>query len=220
MNKSMTKLSILSFLGLGLVTYAQKYDGKVGINNTTPHATLEITSKSANGSMTLEGIIIPNVSKNKALQMTLNTDPNPKIKESTLIYVDDLSDYKGTDEKVESIVVKGYYFWDGKKWASPGGGTFVRNIRRDNRAVITVDTDELGEPVKTPDYFVHLTGNPTQLNLPPANTSVGRTLCFYNPSWNLITINPQPIGQMQSLDAGMTSCYISDGTIWINSTGY
>lgn len=219
MTTSTTKLSVLAFLGLGLVAYGQ-YNGKVGINNSTPHATLEITGKSANTSKTLEGIIIPNVSKNKALQMTLNTAPDPKIKESTLIYVDDLSDYKGTDEKVESIVVKGFYFWDGKKWVSPGGGAFVRNIRTDNRTIVTVDTDQLGQSVETPDYFVHLTGNPTKLNFPPANKNIGRTLCFYNPSPNGVTIEPQPIGQMQTLDASMTACYISDGTIWINSTGF
>ncbi|MHA3044971.1 hypothetical protein JSO61_006495 [Riemerella anatipestifer] len=214
-----TKLSILSFLSLGAVIYAQKYNGKVGINNTTPRATLEITSKSANTSMTLEGIIIPNVSKNKALQMTLNTDPELTIKESTLIYVSDLSDYTGTDEKVENIVLKGYYFWDGKKWVSPGGGAFVRNIRRDNRTIITVDTDELGDPVKTPDYFIHLTGSPSQVNLPNIASNKGRTICLYSPNTSP-DLSPQPIGQYQTLVAGTTSCYISDGTVWLNSSGY
>lgn len=214
-----TKLSILSFLSLGAVIYGQKnYDGKVGINNTAPHATLEITGKSTNASTTLEGIIIPNVSKNKALQMTLNTDFT--IKESTLIYVSDLSDYTGTDEKVESIVLKGYYFWDGKKWVSPGGGAFVRNIRRDNRAVIIVDTDELGQSVKTPDYFIHMTGTPTAIKMPAVAANIGRTVCFYNPGTENAAITPQPLGAVQSVQPSQVACFISDGIDWISSSGY
>ncbi|MDY3316754.1 hypothetical protein PG630_05470 [Riemerella anatipestifer] len=216
-----TKLSILSFLSLGAVIYAQKnYDGKVGINNTAPHATLEITGKSANTSTTLEGIIIPNVSKNKALQMTLNTEPAPTIKESTLIYVNDLNDYTGTDEKVESIVLKGYYFWDGKKWVSPGGGAFVRNIRRDNRAEVVVDEDEKGVAVTSPDYFIHFTGTPTKVTLPAVSTNKGRTVCLYNSGSKTVVISPQTIGAVQSVQAGQIACFISDGIEWINSNGY
>ncbi|MCE3025343.1 hypothetical protein [Riemerella anatipestifer] len=73
MKTKTTKLSVLAFLGLGLMAYGQ-YDGKVGINTDKPNATMEIKGKSTNTTDTLEGLIIPNVSKNKAFQMGGNTN--------------------------------------------------------------------------------------------------------------------------------------------------
>ncbi|USL94930.1 hypothetical protein D1J36_006425 [Riemerella anatipestifer] len=107
-------MSVLAFLVLSLATYGQDYSGKVGINTSQPNATLDIKSKSANSSNTLEGLVIPNVSKDKAYQMTTNT--KTPLKESTLIYVDNLSDYSGADATVGDIMEKGYYFWNGTKW--------------------------------------------------------------------------------------------------------
>ncbi|WP_340307585.1 hypothetical protein [Riemerella anatipestifer] len=121
MKTTTTKLSVLAFLGLGLVVYGQDYSGKVGINYNKPNATLEIKGKSDNTDKTLEGLIIPNVSKNKAYLMTTNTEM--PLKESTLIYVDNISDYtiSPVDTKVADITEKGYYFWNGTKWVKSAG---------------------------------------------------------------------------------------------------
>ncbi|MDY3351161.1 hypothetical protein PG357_04085 [Riemerella anatipestifer] len=120
MKTKTTKLSVFAFLGLGLMAYGQ-YDGKVGVNTDKPNATMEIKGKSTNTTDTLEGLIIPNVSKNKAFQMGGNTN----IKESTLIYVDNLADYTTTpvDAKVADITENGYYFWNGTKWVKSAGST-------------------------------------------------------------------------------------------------
>ncbi|WP_252339410.1 hypothetical protein [Riemerella anatipestifer] len=123
MTTKTTKLSVFAFLGLGLVVYGQDYSGKVGINYDKPSATLEIKGKSTNAATTLEGLIIPNVSKNKAYLMTTNADMS--LKESTLIYVNDISDYTGSDAKVADITEKGYYYWSGTKWVKNGGGSSV-----------------------------------------------------------------------------------------------
>ncbi|WP_340307337.1 hypothetical protein [Riemerella anatipestifer] len=121
MKTKTTKLSVLAFLGLGLVAYGQDYSGKIGINYNKPNATLEIKGKSDNTDKTLEGLIIPNVSKNKAYLMTTNTEM--PLKESTLIYVDNISDYTTSpvDTKVADITEKGYYFWNGTKWVKTVG---------------------------------------------------------------------------------------------------
>ncbi|WP_052911751.1 hypothetical protein [Riemerella anatipestifer] len=123
MTTKTTKLGVFAFLGLGLVVYGQDYSGKVGINYDKPSATLEIKGKSTNAATTLEGLIIPNVSKNKAYLMTTNADMS--LKESTLIYVDNISDYTGSDAKVADITEKGYYYWNSTKWVKNGGGSSV-----------------------------------------------------------------------------------------------
>ncbi|MRM95152.1 hypothetical protein D1Z98_09290 [Riemerella anatipestifer] len=121
MKTKTTKLSVLAFLGLGLVVYGQDYSGKVGINIDKPNATLEIKGKSDNTDKTLEGLIIPNVSKNKAHLMTTNTEM--PLKESTLVYVNDLTMTNAATPAVVDITEKGYYFWNGTKWVKSAGST-------------------------------------------------------------------------------------------------
>ncbi|MHA3045618.1 hypothetical protein JSO61_009870 [Riemerella anatipestifer] len=221
--KKTTKLSVGTFLGLSLIAYGQT-DGKVGINTLSPNATLEIKPNTTNLlGATNEGIIVPKLSKTRVAKM-----PSPQ--EGTLVYVVDdakaedkggtIASYTGTDAKVEEIIGRGYYFFNGTKWVGVGNGSFIKNIRRDDRTVITIDKDETGTPYDKPDYFVHLTGDPTLMKFPAPEKSKGRVLCFYNPSPNGIIIDPQPLGQMGVLDAGMTACYISDGVVWMNASGY
>ncbi|USL95890.1 hypothetical protein D1J36_001920 [Riemerella anatipestifer] len=119
MKTKTTKLSVLAFLGLGLVAYGQ-YDGKVGINIDKPNATLDIKGKTDNTSEKVEGLLIPRVNKEKALLMGANTTPP---QESTLVYVNDLTMTSAATAAVADITEKGYYFWNGAKWVKSAGST-------------------------------------------------------------------------------------------------
>ncbi|AZZ58237.1 hypothetical protein [Riemerella anatipestifer] len=214
--KKTTKLSVGVFLGLSLIAYGQT-DGKVGINTSSPNATLEIKPNTTNLlGATNEGIIVPKLSKTRVAKM-----PSPQ--EGTLVYVVDdanaedgggtIASYTGTDARVTDITEKGYYFYNGTKWVRPAIATetksFTRNYREDDNPIPTIKDD---------DYFVYLT-NPSSLTLPtPTTDNKGRMLCFFSPE-NDVSISPQPIGQQQSLTAGYSSCYISTGTKWLNTTG-
>ncbi|MRM83122.1 DUF4200 domain-containing protein [Riemerella anatipestifer] len=127
---SITKLSILSFLGLSLVAYGQT-DGKVGINTSSPNATLEIKPNTTNLlGATNEGIIVPKLSKTRVAKM-----PSPQ--EGTLVYVVDdakaedgggtIASYTGTDVRVTDITEKGYYYYNGTKWVKSAASTGVSN---------------------------------------------------------------------------------------------
>lgn len=87
-------------------------NAQVGINQENPKATLDIRGKTNNTSNKVEGLLIPRVSKNKALLMGQNTTAP---EESTMVYVNDLSTTT-SDPKVAEITEKGYYFWNGTKW--------------------------------------------------------------------------------------------------------
>lgn len=97
---------------------------QVGIGTNTPEATLDIKAKSTNDTNDIEGLLVPRVSKDKAFKMATN---GTLLKESTMIYVDDISDYSGTDSKVMKITKKGYYFWRDGKWTAEWN-TDSRNI--------------------------------------------------------------------------------------------
>ncbi|WP_052910340.1 hypothetical protein [Riemerella anatipestifer] len=177
--KTTTKLSVFAFLGLSFVAYyGQDYSGKVGINTDKPNATLEIKGKSDNTNNTLEGLVIPNVSINKTLQMGGNTS----IKESTLIYVNDLSDYTTTpvDTKVVNINAKGYYYWDGITWVK-----LVNNFKQSaNKTLVYTNNSAINYDILYPDR-----GDNVQFgSVPPTDPSfVPNTSLEANPDYLYIT---------------------------------
>ncbi|MEE3725014.1 hypothetical protein V2H21_06515 [Riemerella anatipestifer] len=110
MTTKTTKLSVLAFLGLSLAAYGQ-YDGKVGINTTTPNATLELQISDANkNGSTKEGILIPSVTAARAKAM--GTD----VKESTLVYIE--SGVAEANTTISEIRGKGFYYFTNGKWVS------------------------------------------------------------------------------------------------------
>ncbi|MDY3363213.1 hypothetical protein PG623_04275 [Riemerella anatipestifer] len=116
--KTTTKLSVLAFLGLGLAVYGQS--GKVGINISSPRATLDVQPNATNSeddAKTNEGILAPKLSKTRVASIEAPV-------EGTLVYVIDdanktngtIGAYKGTDPKVAKITEKGYYYYNGMEW--------------------------------------------------------------------------------------------------------
>ncbi|WP_018676562.1 collagen-like triple helix repeat-containing protein [Riemerella columbina] len=104
---------LLSVLAMGSSLYAQK-QGRVGINTDSPKATLEIGVINTNqNAMTNEGLMIPNLSKDRVAKM-----PSPEV--STLIYVKGTS-YSGTDQRVSEVTADGYYYFNGTKWVALKG---------------------------------------------------------------------------------------------------
>ncbi|WPC10519.1 hypothetical protein LEQ04_07020 [Riemerella anatipestifer] len=121
----MTKLSVLAFLGLGLVVYGQS--GKVGVNISSPRATLDVQPNAINSeddAKTNEGILAPKLSKTRVASIEAPV-------EGTLVYVIDdanktngtINAYKGTDPKVAKITEKGYYYYNGTEWVKSAAGS-------------------------------------------------------------------------------------------------
>ncbi|MEJ8589952.1 hypothetical protein JSO54_01680 [Riemerella anatipestifer] len=121
MKTTATKLSVLAFLGLGLIVYGQS--GKVGINTGKPAATLEVQPTSTNlAGTTNEGFIAPKLSKTRIAAIASPV-------EGTLVYATDeadskISDYTGVDTKVAKITEKGYYYYNGTEWVKSAAGTY------------------------------------------------------------------------------------------------
>ncbi len=109
------------FLGLLATTslaFAQA--GKVGVNTSNPEATLDIRPSAANAATTAttnEGVLIPRVSRDR-----LKSIATANLKESTLVYVDNIS---GTTNTVTSNVTsKGFYYYSttDSKWVKIAEG--------------------------------------------------------------------------------------------------
>lgn len=140
MKKNFLTLSIIA----SVFSYAQNQnaiEGRMGINTTTPKATLEIVAEDSD---TNPGVIVPNITdeNNPYLEKTINPKTNQEevrvfnqfkklekvvdgktkdFAESTLIYVKGENfDNKRIDidsnSKTEEVSQKGFYYYDGKDW--------------------------------------------------------------------------------------------------------
>lgn len=132
MKQTITRVGVLCFLGLGAVAYAQ--EGRVGINTTEPKATLEITPKASNlTGTTNEGLIIPQLTKARVKAIATPV-------EGTKIYVTD--EVLATDTEFTGTG-KGFYFYNGTKWAKQLDSDTNTNIwqKQAGKEILLVDTD-------------------------------------------------------------------------------
>ncbi|MDY3363809.1 hypothetical protein PG623_07330 [Riemerella anatipestifer] len=161
MKTTATKLSVLAFLGLGMVAYGQS--GKVGVNISSPRATLDVQPNATNSqdnAKTNEGILAPKLSKIRVASIETPI-------EGTLVYVIDdatktngaISNYTGNDTKVAKITEKGYYYYNGTEWVRKEGNN--DDIWINNTAGTTVKIKNLSDGVtsRTDDKNVFINDN-------------------------------------------------------------
>lgn len=105
MNKSIYKLAVLGFFGLGISAYAQteNYKGKVGVNTQQPNATLDVVAKNNTGA-TIEGLKTPELTGDALKAMTtLLTEKNNGL----VVFV--TSAVSEADASTTAVTVPGYY---------------------------------------------------------------------------------------------------------------
>ena len=133
---------LLGLLATTSLAFAQA--GKVGVNTSNPEATLDIRPSAANAATTAttnEGVLIPRVSRDR-----LKSIATANLKESTLVYVDNIS---GTTNPVTSNVTsKGFYYYSttDSKWVKIAEGTIQEQDLRlvGNNNHITQDAGKGG----------------------------------------------------------------------------
>lgn len=137
-NIEMKRIMIIVASLSGLVSYAQSRESaKVGINTTTPQATMEVQVGASNlTGTTNEGIIAPRLSKERIANIE-----NPV--EGTLLYATDNVYAPAVvdatiSERVADITEKGYYFYNGSKWIGWRDPEVYKdyNLSRDRRVFL------------------------------------------------------------------------------------
>ncbi|MCT2562080.1 hypothetical protein [Chryseobacterium herbae] len=105
---------------IGMSAIFSRADAQIGINNSVPRSTLDITAKISSGSANptiKDGIIIPNIDRARAQAMGNNT--TPAVPESTLIYVNNVTTGSTAGSAI-NINLPGYYYFDSNALPSPG----------------------------------------------------------------------------------------------------
>lgn len=128
MKKQLLTILAVSFSGIAIA--------QVGINNTTPASTLDITAKAATGTTTTpEGLLIPRVDRERAGSMT-------SVPTSTMIYVNDISTgaASGTAVNIDAV---GFYYYNGVAWTKMGAGSAAA-VTANNGLTLTSGNLQLG----------------------------------------------------------------------------
>ncbi len=82
---------------------------QVGINNSSPASTLDVSAKNMTGKTTnVDGILIPRVDRERAQNMV-------GVQVSTLLYINDANTGQRTGSAI-NIDSTGYYYYDGTVW--------------------------------------------------------------------------------------------------------
>ncbi|MGU3377051.1 hypothetical protein [Chryseobacterium sp. M5A1_1a] len=156
------KIITCLFLQIGTFTLAQ-----VGINTTSPQATLDVTAKNAIGNSTnVDGFLVPRVDRQRAQSMTA-------IPLSTMIYVSDVS--TGTQAgPAANIDVVGYYYYNGTLWVKTETVTTLTN--NNNGTFTYVSESSLGTVINAviPKFFyMPSIVLPTDISDPAYNATSG-----------------------------------------------
>jgi len=106
----MKNIITLAVLFISLTMFAQ-----VGINNTSPKATLDISPKTTDGSKP-EGLIIPQLDGN-----SLKTASYGTSQKGVIVYAKSAAN--PTDTKTVNITAEGYYYFDGSVWQKMTGAS-------------------------------------------------------------------------------------------------
>lgn len=89
--------------------YSSAIFSQVGINTSSPKATLDVVAKNSAGITTdREGILIPRIDRQRAQNMTAAVN-------STMVYVNDISTGTNTGTAIH-IDEAGFYYFDGNVW--------------------------------------------------------------------------------------------------------
>ena len=149
--------------------------GQVGINNTDPKATLDVTAKTNDGSKA-EGIIAPRLTGD---QIKAADTQYTSAQTGAIVYATAAVGTSTT--KTANITDAGYYYFDGSVWqkmtGSGGGGTDI-NIYKDNGTLtgnrtVTMDDKTLFFNSTATTGTSHFNVDGSTLNVDAVNNRVG-----------------------------------------------
>lgn len=189
MKKILLTVSVLACMTA--LTKAQQ--GRVGINTTTPAATLDVTANTADTTRP-DALLVPRMTEDQlAAKNTAYVDGTagtPSAQNGALVYVTAVDG--ATTAKTVNVTATGFHYYDGTAgnnvWRPFGGGAPVNPAL----VVSAVQTASYVVPT-TEDIILFNVNNPSQtVTLPTAGIPVGKRLYISNSGNTTIDIIPAP----------------------------
>ena len=167
MKKNTTKIFIAAiFLTISGTAYAQ--EGRVGINTSTPAATLDVVASPSNTTR-IDGFIAPRL---KGSELKAKDGLYTTAQDGTIVYVTEALASANTSPKTANVTSIGYYYFD--KTLDSGSGQWVKVANPVAAAVYQ-------EPWNVQGGTTAATTN-TQNIYQSGSVAIGRTLVYTNGS--------------------------------------
>jgi hypothetical protein len=126
---------------------------QVGVNNTTPKATFDVTAKATDGSLA-EGLIAPRLTGN---QIQLADLRYGALQKGAIVYATEAVTSAST--KTANITKEGYYFFDGNIWQKITTGQEQLNLTGSGSTTVTGTYPNLTVSTPAAPAQVNLTGS-------------------------------------------------------------
>ena len=185
----MRKILLLPAACLSALCFAQTTTpdpGRVGINTSTPAATLDITAKALDNTTT-EGVLVPRLTK---ANLETKVAKYGADQNGTLVFVTDVTTGSPTGDpttaKTQDVDAPGFYYYDATfntnvgKWTKVGGAAAqpINIISRTAVASPSIVKEDLSSNVNVIYYIGNAT--PGSFNLPDlAQADKGKMLYIY-----------------------------------------
>ena len=199
---------------VGLSALSKAQQGRVGINTTTPAATLDVVANTTDNARP-DALLVPRLTR---AELLAKDAAYTAAQNGALTFVTTID---GTaTPKTANVTSVGFYYYDSPSstWKTLGGGAVS------NPALNVTNQTGNYTALATDDIILFTTTGPTQLTLPTTGVTVGKRLYVSVIGTTDITLNPAPretANQTLITGQGNILMYTGDATSpWSIISGY
>ncbi|GAA4151425.1 hypothetical protein GCM10022217_05300 [Chryseobacterium ginsenosidimutans] len=216
----MKKFLLTTTMLVGFVAIAQAQQGRVGINTTTPAATLDVVGAPADATRP-DALLVPRITRG---QLQAKDAVYTAAQNGALAFVSSIADGAATGKAI-NVTAVGFYYYDGattNTWIAFGGGAPATQRYEAIRGTAVV-TSAAAYTATASDYLIETTsGAAVTITLPAATAANnGRVVVVSNQNTAASTVtvvdaSATPIVGTATVLQLRGKHFISDGTRWVS----
>lgn len=201
----MKKFLLTTTMLVGFVAIAQAQQGRVGINTTTPGATLDVVATTTDATRP-DAVLVPRMT---AAELNAKNAAYVAAQNGALVFVTSGTGVAAT--KTANVTGTGFYYYDSPTslWVAVGGGAAAPRYEAIRGTVNVRPAAETAYTLQSSDFYIitKSTAN-TTVTLPVLTAAdAGRTFYIYNDNATGVTTTLSPVnGVFNSMNPlrGMT----------------